>query len=70
MIWKCFANREEEDSSLAGSALEGPAALRALLAVGLSFCSTFTVTDEVQYYSHLLVEPQRFDRDDLPLPRR
>lgn len=52
---------------LAGSTLEGPVASAALFTFGLSFCSTLTVTDEVQNHLHLLSEAQGFDFNDLRL---
>lgn len=52
---------------LAGSTLEGPVALVALLTVGLSLCGALTVADEVQNYLHLLSEAQWFNFNGLGL---
>lgn len=52
---------------LAGSTLEGPVALVALLTVVLSFCGALAVADEVQNYLHLLSEAQWFDFNGLCL---
>lgn len=58
------------ENLLAGSTLEGPVALVALLTVGLSFCGTLAVADEVQNYLHLLCEAQRFNFNGLRLAMR
>lgn len=52
---------------LAGSTLEDTVPPVALLAVGHSFFGTITVADEIENNLHLLVEAQRFKRDDLRL---
>lgn len=55
---------------LAGSTLEGPVALVALLTVGLSICGALTVADEFQNYLHLLIEGQWFNFNGLSLAMR
>lgn len=55
---------------LAGSTLEGPVAVVALLTVVLAVFGALTVTDEVQNYLHLLSEAQRFNFNGLGLVMR
>lgn len=52
---------------LAGSTFKNPVSPVALRTVGLSLFGTFTVTDEIELYRHLLIEAQRFHCNDLRL---
>lgn len=52
---------------LAGPTFKNPVSPVALRTVGLSLFGTFTVTDEIEFYRHLLIEAQRFHCNDLRL---